>query len=163
MRMPTKGTRSPTRTYQVRVVEAAIRPARIASANRSVRDTTAPLGSMTALTPEAPASTTQRPVSTARILLICRCCSEAAVNPYATLLTGTTRKLAPASTAARGSSGNAFSKQIGVAKGGTPASRNTVRISPGRRSTGIALSASMNPRRSRQGTYSPNGTRCVLS
>ena len=54
---------------------------RIAGSNSPAEATTRPDGSMKALIPETAASTTHRPVSTARIRLICRCCSDAAVNP----------------------------------------------------------------------------------
>ena len=89
------GTQSPTRRYHVCAVEVQIRLRRIAVSNSSVRAVTRPDGSTNADTPETAASTTHRPVSTARIRLICRCWSDAAVKPYDALFTGTTMKVAP--------------------------------------------------------------------
>ena len=61
------GIQSPYRTYTVWAVEAWTWPRRIAGSNRPVRLCTAPAGSMNALIPDTPASTTHLPVSTARI------------------------------------------------------------------------------------------------
>ena len=73
------------------------------------------------------------------------------------------RKVAPAFASARGIAGKAFSKQMGVANGGTCPTWIGASEVPGTRSTGIWSIAWMKPSRSRNGTYSPNGTRCVLS
>ena len=89
--------------------------------------------------PETAASTNHRPSSTARILLICWCCSDAAVDPYEALLTGTIRNPAPSRTMSRGMRGKLFSKQIGVPKAGRPSASRRGMLCPGVRSTGICL------------------------
>ena len=120
---------------------------RIAGSKSPAVATARPDGSMKALIPETAASTTHRPVSIARIWLICRCCSDAAVNPYDALFTGTMRNPAPSRTKARGNSGKLFSKQIGVPNAGTPGASSVWTLSPGARSTGICSIAS-DPRQS---------------
>jgi hypothetical protein len=122
-----------------------------------------PVGSTNAVIPDTPASTTHRAVSTARIWLICRCWSAAAVKPYEALFTGTTRNSAPSLTKPLVSAGNAFSKQIGVPYGGRPGCEIVWIVAPGARSIGICWIAEIHASRERHGTNSPNGTRCTLS
>ena len=98
---------------------------------------TRPLGSMKALMPETAAFTTHRPVSTARMRLICSCWAEAAVNPYDALFTVTTRNRAPSRTNDLGMSGKLFSKQIGAPRDGNAPVLTVWTRSPGVRSTGI--------------------------
>ena len=60
-------------------------------------------------------------------------------------------------------SGKLFSKQMGVPNAGSPATATVWIRSPGARSTGICSSALIHESSWRNGTYSPKGTRCVLS
>ena len=75
------GNQSPQRTNPVVAVELRICARRMPGWNNPVRVSTCPCVSMNAETPETAASTTHLPVSTARIRLICRCWSDAAVKP----------------------------------------------------------------------------------
>ena len=113
------------------------------------------------LSPEMAACTTHLPVSTARIWVKMTCSLEAGVRPHDESLVVTTIRFAPAAANRRNRSGKMFSKQIGVPIF-IPSTSKSRTSWPAATSRGTTRSCSTHPRRRRNGTYSPNGTGCIL-
>ena len=136
---------------------------RISVSNSPAEATTRPIGSTNALMPEMAAFTYQRPVSIARICDICRCCALAAVKPYDALFTGTTTNPAPSLHDRPGDRRERVLEADRRAERRQARAREQLVPCPGVRSTGTWSIASIHPSRERNGMYSPNGTRWVLS